>query len=339
MTRGLRLAAVVAGVALLLSGCSLGGRDDAHHVTGYFSDVGDLVENGAVQLNDVEVGSIDDIRLVLSQGQMVARVEMSIDPDVKVPAEGLRAVVRQTSLLGEQFVELVPGSAGPPFVGSDHTIPLALTERRVDVETFLSDLSGFIGGGGLEDLNRFVHAQALILQDRGARLGATIDELARFTTVLANRRLDVAGAIDHLSAAARTLATNRATLNSFLDSIERASRLLAGQGDRLTELFRSLSRFGSVNARFLGRHEAAITRQFKALRPVLEGLAGAQGPLRTDLSHLRVFLKLFPKSLGGGPGGKGFGDYVQADAILCKTLSACHTSGEKGDVPGQGSAP
>lgn len=337
MTRLRLIAAAVLATGVLGSGCWFGGSGGGHHVVAYFHDVGDLVPNGAVQLNDVKVGSIEDIRLVLFDGEMVARVEMSVDPSVDVPSDGLRAVVRQTSLLGEQFVQLVPTSQGAPFVGARHTIPLALTERRVDVETFLSDLSAFIGGGGLEDLNQFVHAQALILQDRGARLGATIDELERFTDVLASRRIDVASAISHLSAASRTLADNRATVNSFLDSLERASGLLAGQGDRLHELFRSLSNFGSVNARFLGRHEGAITRQFKALRPVLDSLAGEHGTLRRDLAQLRVFLKLFPKSFGGGPGGEGLGDYVQADAILCETLSACHTHGEKGDVPGQGS--
>ena len=39
----------------------------------------------------------------------------------------------------------------------------------------------------------------------------------------------------------------------------------------------------------------------------------------------------------GGPGGTGKGDYIQADAVLCEVLSRCNTSGEKGNVPGQGS--
>lgn len=31
------------------------------------------------------------------------------------------------------------------------------------------------------------------------------------------------------------------------------------------------------------------------------------------------------------------GDYVQAEAIGCEALEACHTNGEKSDMPGQGS--
>ena len=56
-----------------------------------------------------------------------------------------------------------------------------------------------------------------------------------------------------------------------------------------------------------------------------------------DIAQLRTFLELFPKSVGGGPGDTGKGDYIQAEAVLCEVLDDCHTSGEKGDVPGEGS--
>ncbi len=335
-----RIAALLAA-AVFGSSCALMTTDESPEVVAYFADVGDLVEKGAVQVADVEVGSVQEIDLVMQDGRMLARVSMSIDEDERIPAGDLRAVVRQTSLLGEQFVELVPGPHRAPYVGAaSHpqvTIPVTRTDRIVDVETFLGDLSAFVGGGGLEDLNSFTHAQALILEERGARLGETIEELETFTSVLAGRRFDVEAAIDSLASAGSTLAANRETLRSFLDSLAEANALLAEQGGGLRRLFTSLRRFGTVNARFLVRHEDAIDRQFRALRPILGGLAGAQGELRTDIAQLRTFLELFPKSLGGGPGGKGRGDYVQAEAVLCEALSACNTKGEKGDVPGEGS--
>jgi phospholipid/cholesterol/gamma-HCH transport system substrate-binding protein len=336
MTR-IRFSALVLVMAALVSACGSPGKDDAD-VVAYFEDVGDLVNGGQVQVNDVEVGRITGIDLVTRDGRMMAQVSMSLDPDIKVPASGLGAVVRQTSLLGEQFVQLVPSGSGPPFVGGAQVeIPIALTERRVDVETFLSDLSTFVGGGGLEDLNRFTHAQALILEDRGRRFGQTLEELERFTGVLADRRVDVGAAIDALASASGTLASNKQTLDSFLDSLDEANQLLAEQGDQLGRLFSSLRRFGTVSSRFLAQHESAIDRQFKALRPIFAGLSGAQGALRNDISQLRTFLELFPQSLGGGPGGEGKGDYIQIEAVLCEALSQCHTKGEKGDVPGEGS--
>ena len=331
-----RIVALIAVFGLIASGCGVNGRTNGDKVVAYFKDAGDLVSGGTVQMKDVEIGSVNEIDLVTLEGQMLARVTMTIEDGLAIHPDGLGAVVRQTSLLGEQFVQLLPGSAEGELEG-EVVIPVERTDRRVDVETFLADLSAFVGNGALEDLNRFTHAQALILEERGSRFGQTIGELEKFTNVLADRRFDVAAAIDGLSDAGATLASNRDTLDSFLDSLETANALLADQGDELQTLFRSLSRFGTVSARFLARHETAISRQFTALRPVLRKLAGAQGELRVDISQLRTFLELFPKSMGGGPGDKGAGDYIQVEAVLCEVLTECNTRGERGDVPGEGS--
>lgn len=324
-------------VATLAPACSSSGSERAD-VVAYFVDAGDLVVGGQVQVNDVEIGRVTDIELVTRDGDMTARVEMEIGNEGRIPAEGLSALIRQTSLLGEQFVELVPQSTGAPFVGdAEVSIPVARTDRRVDIETFLSDLSGFIGAGGLEDLNRFTHAQAVILEDRGRELGESIEQLEMFTGVLADRKDDIAGALDHLASAGTTLSANMDTLDSFFDSLEDANVLLADESDGLRRLISSFRRFGAVNARFLARHEDAINRGFKALRPILAGLAGVRSELRTDITQLALFFSLFSKSIGGGPGDNGLGDYIQADAVLCEALNACHTNGEKGDVPGEGS--
>ena len=333
--RCLRLLVTAALVCVLSAACA---NEDAPKVVAYFSDVGDLVKAGNVQINDVEIGTITDLQYELRDGKMVARVEMRLDPDLKIPAQGLTAVVRQTSLLGEQFVELVPFGTGPPFVNArGTTVPLSATQKRVDVETFLGDLSAFIGSGTIEDLNRFTHAQALILQGRADELGDVIDELDTFTGLLANRREDVAAVIERLASASQNLASNQKTIDRFFDSLEKANVLLADQGDELGRLFRALHRFGKVNAAFLAEHEGAINRQFRSLRPILEGLAGARHEVGNDITKLKTFFDLFPRSLGGGPGDTGFGDYVQADAVLCEHMYLCNVRGEKGDVPGQGS--
>lgn len=323
-------------VSFMGAGCSGGG--DTPDVVAYFRDAGDLVEAAQVQVNDVEVGRITNISAVRRGREMLARVELSLDDGARVPAANLSAVVRQTSLLGEQFVQLVPGSGGPPYVGGTTVeIPLERTDRRVDIETFLADLSGFIGGGGLEDLNAFTHAQALILEDRGREFGESLEQLADLTDVLAARRSNIGSAIDHLASAGTKLASNLDTLGSFFDSLEDANVLLADQSDEFGDLLRAFRRFGTVNARFLARHEDAIDRGFKSLRPILSGLAGAQAELRADISGLKTFFTLFPRSIGGGPGDKGAGDYIQVDAVLCESLPDCHTNGEKGDVKGAGS--
>jgi len=331
-------------VALVITACLLSGAlascgEQGPRVVAYFEDAGDTVVGGQVQISDVRVGRIDSLDMVVQDGRMVARIEMSLNPGVELRSGEMSAIVRQTSLLGEQFVELVPSDNGPEQSTAEVTIPLERTARRVDVETFLGDLSAFVGGGGLEDLNQFTNAQAIILENRGETFGQVIDELTIFTGTLSGRRVDVGAAIDNLASASETIVNNQRTLDDFLDSLEDANALLAEQGEEFRALFQSLSRFGRVNSSFLARHETAIGRQIRALRPIFRGLAGAKGELDNDLVKLNRFLELFPRSLGTGPGARGAGDWIQVDAVLCEQLVLCNTRGEKGDVPGQGSRP
>lgn len=333
-----RALGLVLAIAVIITSGACSSGDDGVPVVAFFMDAGDLVPQAEVQVNDVAVGSVSSITAVRRGSSVVARVEMDLDPNMQIPAGDIGAVVRQTSLLGEQFIELVPRAEGAPYLGDEPVeIPVERTDRRVDIETFLSDLSGFIGAGGLEDLNQFTHAQAVILEDRGRELGESIEQLEMFTGVLADRKDDIAGALDHLASAGTSLAANMDTLDSFFDSLEDANVLLADESDGLRRLIASFRRFGAVNARFLARHENSINRGFKALRPILSGLAGVRSELGKDITQLALFFSLFSKSVGGGPGDRGQGDYIQVDAVLCENLGACHTNGEKGDVPGEGS--
>src|SRR5947208_15788439 len=101
----MRHAIAVAFVGLAVTaGCSLPGRKTGPlTITATFDDVGDLVENHAVQVADVRVGSVTKIELT---SDFKAQVTMSID-DVHLPADAV-ADLRQTSLLGERLIELRP---------------------------------------------------------------------------------------------------------------------------------------------------------------------------------------------------------------------------------------
>ncbi len=116
MTRGRRIGAVVA-LAGLLGGCSLGGVGNrlgvpggggpAYEINVMFDDVQDLVPRAAVKVNDVTVGSVQAIDLVDYQ----AKVRLRIREGVTLPADAV-ATLRQTSLLGEKFVELATPEGG-----------------------------------------------------------------------------------------------------------------------------------------------------------------------------------------------------------------------------------
>jgi phospholipid/cholesterol/gamma-HCH transport system substrate-binding protein len=86
-----------------------GGADLGEHpyrVVAHFGDVLDLVPQAGVKVNDVAVGRVEKIEL--ARDNKTAVVTMLVNGGVRLPANA-GAELRQSSLLGEKFVELNAG--------------------------------------------------------------------------------------------------------------------------------------------------------------------------------------------------------------------------------------
>ena len=90
------------GVLLVTSGlAACGSSSGSIKVDAIFRQVGDLPRFANVQSSDVVVGSVRAISL----DGYNARVTLRINKDAGIPRNAL-ALIRSTSLLGEEFVEL-----------------------------------------------------------------------------------------------------------------------------------------------------------------------------------------------------------------------------------------
>ena len=100
-----RFALAVVAVGLAAAGCTLPGRVSGPvQLEATFDDVGDLVVDHAVEVADVRVGRVAHIELT---DDFHALVTLEVQDDLQLPVDSV-AVLRQTSLLGEKFIELRP---------------------------------------------------------------------------------------------------------------------------------------------------------------------------------------------------------------------------------------
>ena len=77
-----------------------------------------LDKNTPIQVAGVTVGTIDDIRLTPSN---LARLKLSIRPGVKINS-GAQGILKQTGILGDAYVDLVPGPASAPLLKAGDVI-------------------------------------------------------------------------------------------------------------------------------------------------------------------------------------------------------------------------
>ncbi|MGH3516645.1 MAG: MCE family protein [Haloechinothrix sp.] len=247
--------AICASAALVLSGCGFTGiydlplpggadiGDDPIELKVQFRDVLDLVPQSGVKINEVAVGRVEKIEL--AEDGWNAEVTMLVNRNVDLPANAL-ANLKQSSLLGEKYIELVrpPEGTAQGTLTDDTVIPLARTNRNVEVEEVLGALSMLLNGGGVAQLNTitkelnkategneaelkalFRNSEALVrnLDDQSADITRALDGLNRLSTSLNSQKDKIVGAIEPLGAGAEVLEAQRGQLVRMLEALESLS--------------------------------------------------------------------------------------------------------------------
>lgn len=161
------LLAAIAGMALLASGCSAGAGTEVNAV---FDDAGDLTAGHAVKVADVVVGSVKEVELTKDYQ---AQIAMEVRPDVALPAE-LTARLRKTNLLGERYVELIPGDGGGTFKSGGM---VADTSTVPELEEVVSSGTEVLMAVAADRLAGAIEAGAEGLDGRGETFGEVITDL------------------------------------------------------------------------------------------------------------------------------------------------------------------
>lgn len=320
-----RLAAALAAV-LALSGCSdftgiydiplPGGADLGDHpytVKARFNDVLDLVPQSGVKVNEVAVGRVEHIQL--APDGWTAEVTMRVNGDVELPANAL-AMLRQSSLLGEKYVELSPP---PPDQATGRLadgalIPLERTNRNTDIEEVLGALSMLLNGGGIEQLQNISQELNAALSGNEADIRRTLDSVDTLVSTLDESKSDITRAIDGVNRLAGTLNAEKDRLAGVIDSLGPGLQVLTEQRTQLVTMLQSLQSLSDVAVRTVNASQEDLVADLKALTPALQklGEAGADLPKALEL----LFTVPFSDEAVNGVHGDYFNLYLKIDLNL-----------------------
>lgn len=321
-----RVIAVLATLAaLVLSGCGFhglysaplpGGANLGSHpfqVTAEFDDVLDLVPQSAVKVNDIAVGKVSDIVL---QGWH-AKVTMEVNDSVRLPANA-RAVIQQTSLLGEKYVALLQPTVTPAHakLGNGANIPVSRTTSAPEVEQVLGALSLLLNEGGLNQLKQIGNELNAALSGNESSIRDLLSQLNSFVGTLDNQKNEITTALQNIDVLARTLNRQKQVLTSSLDIFPKALDVLSNERNQLVTLLRSLSHLGQVAGGVIDATQQQFVTALKSLQPVLDRLTQAG----SNLPEALKIMGTFPFPLGTT---REFvkGDYANLNAQLNFDLS------------------
>ncbi|MFQ6039121.1 MAG: MlaD family protein, partial [Candidatus Aminicenantales bacterium] len=182
-------------------------RKEGYTLLTRFDSVAGLEKRTVVRLAGVKIGFVQDIRLKGRQ----AEVALSISPDVQVP-RGSRATLASLGLLGEKYVEIIPGE-DPAMLRPGETI------GSIPAVTF--DQLGIMLTSIGEEIRKTSQAlRALIGEESRANLEKSLENLSRLSTDLSTFVRENRGGLD------RSLETSARAFDNFDERTEAISRNL-----------------------------------------------------------------------------------------------------------------
>ena len=295
--RRTRVAALMVVALFALTGCGLQSLQDLplpggaalgpepYVVTAQFTNVVDLVPNNSVRVNDVPVGVVREV--TLAPDGWTAQVVVEVNGAVVLPANAT-ARLRQTSLLGEKFVELLPSPTDPPQgrLAAGAVIPADRTDVGAQVEEVLGALSLLLNGGGVEKVQTIARELNAATTGNEAQLRSLLQNLDQFVGTLDRQKADIVRAIDSLERLSRTLVDQRARIANVIDNLGPGLDVLNQQRGLLVGTLQSLNRLSDVGTDVIRRSQANTVADLRALQPILRNLVEAGDALPGSLQIL-----------------------------------------------------
>ena len=304
--RSVRGVIALTAAVLVASACSLPGRTTGPvTVTATFKDVGDLVVNHSVQVADVRVGSVTKIELT---PDFKAKVTMSLK-DVHLKSDAI-ATLRQTSLLGEKFIDLRPCDPSPahndqgcdanaPPLSNPGTISEEHTGEAPELEFVADAAIRLLAATALpNDFATLVQTGSEGFSGRGPELRALVDDLATISGTLADQTTHIQQIIDGLDKATSTLAPNDASLEQLLVNLADTTTVLANNRDQTVATLQALTRMVQAQDQLVfDPYLQQVDRQVKQVDAIVDELTRGRAEVNTLLTWIDRFVYQVPKGI------------------------------------------
>jgi len=290
------------------------GKKGGKTVVVAFQDVSGLDDKAAVRVAGVRVGKVARIKLV--EGRAFVTIELESDVELR---QGASAAIANLGLLGEKYLELIPGPIGAPplpedsvltgnqAVSFDQVTKLA-RDIEMDVKDITASLRGALGGPEGEQTTRAIVANIeriteelkVIVATNHENVDATLANFREFSSQM----MRLADRIDAL------VATNSTNTTATVANIKEISEKLQHTADNLNAITDKVNTGKGTVGQLINSDETS-----KNLNDALVSVKEGVGTLNKTLgraSRIKLDLGLRAEYLSTPSKSKG---YLTADII------------------------
>ncbi len=272
-------------------------KADGYSFTVPFKEAGQLAQEADVRISGVRVGTVKSITTDPVSGSSKVVVQML--PQYSPVAKDSRAMLRAKSLLGENYLELTPGSPDGPFVADNGSLPQGNIKPSVE----LDEIFRAFDPKTREAFNTWQQQLAIAgsgygrdLNDAFAQLAPLEEQATSLAKVLNQNQAALSGLIRDTGVVFSALSARGNQLSSLIVNSNRVFSTTAAANQQLADTFVALPTFERESRQTLDRLVVfgdATNPLVTQLQPVAKALAPTAASLEAvapDLNDLFIGL-------------------------------------------------
>jgi phospholipid/cholesterol/gamma-HCH transport system substrate-binding protein len=263
---------------------------DSCTISAEFPDSGGIFTNAEVTYRGVTVGRVGQLHLI-DKG---VKVDLNIDDcdNPKIPAS-TSATVSDRSVIGEQYVNLIPPNGSKPYLHGGEVITMDRTSVPIATKQLLTDMDALVQSVDIPSLQTTVRELGQAFANRGQALGTLLDST---NSLLVTAQQNLPTTIALIESAGKVLDTQLAEVQP-LQSFTHSLNLLSQQLKKSDGDIRTLLDTGPDNLSVISN----FVRDNKTdLGVTLANLATTGEMLVRHLDGIEQILELYPVLAAGG---------------------------------------
>jgi phospholipid/cholesterol/gamma-HCH transport system substrate-binding protein len=260
-----------------------------------FSDSGGIFSGAEVTYRGVTVGKVGTMHITPSGVRLDLHLDDCSNP--KIPANA-KAAVADRSVIGEQYVNLLPNSDNAPYLASGDVIPPSRTSIPIAAETFLTHVDSLITSVDLNALRTTVSELSAAFRDQAASFGSLISD---GSALIGDAQQNLPSTLDLLTTSDGVLQTQldeRGSLDSFSSNLNKLAQQLKTSDPDIHHLLTSAP--GDLDVL-----QTVLKQNRTDLGVLLADAADLGNLLVTRQAGIRQVLILYPLLPGGAESSIG----------------------------------
>ncbi|MCZ4500310.1 MAG: Phospholipid/cholesterol/gamma-HCH transport system substrate-binding protein [Marmoricola sp.] len=255
-----------------------------------FPDSGGIFSGAEVTYRGVGVGKVGSLNLIKNGVEVDLKINNCKSPAIPTTTA---AAVSDRSVIGEQYVNLIPPNAKAPYMHGGEVIPMSRDTIPISAEALLTNLDTLVNSVDTTQLASVVSELGKAFNDAGPALGTLLDSTNNLLKAATAALPATEDLIDKSSGVLQTQLDESSNLQSFTHSLNLLSQQLKTSNPDIKRLLSNGPSDLQVVQDFVNQNKTD-------LGVVLADLASTGKVLVRHLDGLEEILELYPALVAGG---------------------------------------